>query len=130
MVDTDVFSRAYLPARPDGDAGWRDRLFGRTIAIAVQTAAELRSGARMRNWGERRLQELEGLLAAVQVVPVSETVQSSYVGLTAWARQNAHAIQQRHHVADRWIAATAMAWDLEFASGDGIFDGIDGLRRL
>ncbi len=130
VVDTDAFSFAYLPARPEGGQGWRDRLFGRTIAIAVQTAVKLRSGARMRNWGTRRMDELESRLEAVQIVPVTETVQAGYIDITVWARSNGHAIQQRDHVADRWIAATAMAWDLELASGDGIFDGINGLRRL
>ena len=130
VVDTNAFSLAYLPARTASDTGWRGRLFGRTIAVAVQTAVELRSGARMNNWSARRLEELDTLLASVQVVPVTEAVQASYVGLTVWARQSGHAIHQRGHAADRWIAATAMAWDLELASVDGIFDGIDGLRRL
>lgn len=130
VVDTNAFSLAYLPARPGSDSGWRERLFGRTIAVAVQTAVELRSGARMDNWSARRLEELDNLIAAVQVVPVSEAVQASYVRLTVWARQSGHAIHQRGHAADRWIAATAMTWDLELASADGIFDGIDGLRRL
>jgi predicted nucleic acid-binding protein len=130
VVDTDVFSLAYLPARPGNDSEWRERLFGRTIAVAVQTAVELRSGARMDNWSARRLKELDDLIAAVHVVPVSEAVQASYVRLTVWARQGGHAIHQRGHAADRWIAATAMAWDIELASGDGIFDEIDGLRRL
>ena len=130
VVDTNAFSLAYLPARPGSDSEWRERLFGRTIAVAVQTAVELRSGARMDNWSARRLKELDDLIAAVHVVPVSEAAQASYVRLTVWARQSGHAIHQRGHAADRWIAATAMAWDLELASGDGIFDEIDGLRRL
>ena len=29
----------------------------------------------------------------------------------------------------RWSVATAMAWDPELAAGDGVFDGVDRLRR-
>ncbi len=130
LVDTDVFSRAYLPGQRLRDQDWVSLLFGRTIAVAVQTAVELRSGARMAHWGERRLAELEALIGGVQVVPITDRVQAAYVDLTVWARANSHAVQDKIHVGDRWIAATALAWDLELASADGLFVGVVGLRRL
>ena len=130
LVDTNVFSRAYLPKRRAPSNDWVDRLFGRTLTVAVQTVVELRSGARMAGWGDRKIAELEAWLGAVQVIPVTDRVQASYVDLTAWARAHGHAIHDKPHVADRWIAASAMAWELELASDDGIFDSIDGLRRL
>ena len=49
---------------------------------------------------------------------------------TAWAKQNGHAIHQKIHTADRWVAATALAYGLELAATDGIYDGIAGLSLL
>jgi predicted nucleic acid-binding protein len=61
---------------------------------------------------------------------VSQPVQDRYVDLTAWAKHSGHAVYDKTHTADRWIAATALSHDLELASRDGLFVGIAGLRLL
>jgi predicted nucleic acid-binding protein len=61
---------------------------------------------------------------------VGSTVRDAFVDLTVWGHEHGHAIGQPVHVADRWIAASAIAWGLELATTDGIFDGIDGLQVM
>jgi len=52
LVDTDVFSKVYVPAsRDDVGRAWVAALAGRTVVISVQTAVELRVWPRLRNWG-------------------------------------------------------------------------------
>lgn len=134
LVDTNVISRALLPSRISGKSvaatEWREALLGRSIAIAVQTRVELLTWPLMRDWGAARRDALEAWVAAVPVVDVTADVQAAYVDLTARAKKSGHAIHDRTHVADRWIAATALAARLPLASDDGIFSGIDGLELL
>jgi predicted nucleic acid-binding protein len=46
------------------------------------------------------------------------------------AEHNGHAIHQKVHTADRWVAATALAYGFDLATIDGIYDGIAGLSLL
>lgn len=39
-----------------------------------------------------------------------------------------HALGQKIHEADRWVAATALALELDLVAGDRIFDDVPGLR--
>jgi predicted nucleic acid-binding protein len=39
-----------------------------------------------------------------------------------------HALSQRAHDADRWIAATAVRLGIPLVSNDGIFRGVPGLQ--
>lgn len=100
------------------------------MTIAVQTEVELRTWPLLRGWGEKRTAELAARIAAVGTIQVSPDVQARYIDLTVWARQHGHAIHDKIHTADRWVAATALAHGLELASGDGIYDGIDELDRV
>jgi len=129
LVDTDVFSKVWVihPRDPFGTA-WASALEGRTAVIAVQTAVELRVWPILRSWGDTRTQRLTELVESFPTIQISRDVQDRYVELTAWAKANAHGIQDKAHVGDRWIAATALAHDLELAARDGLYAGISGLR--
>lgn len=131
LVDTDIFSKVF--AGPSGSPDrqrWSSALAGRTVVIAVQTEVELRVWPQLRGWGEARTTALLDQLDSLGTIQVNVPVQDAFVSLTVWARENGHAIGQSDHVADRWIAASALAYDLELASGDGIHDGIRDLVRL
>jgi predicted nucleic acid-binding protein len=131
LLDTDVYSWVYVaPSNNDNRQRWLPVLAGRTIAVAVQTAAELRAWPGIRGWGQTKTEALEAQLKALHVFQVTDNVQSSYTELTVWAKKNGHGIYQKVHTADRWVAATALAYGVEFASNDGIYDGIPDLRRL
>lgn len=134
LVDTNVISRALLPRHISGKsvtaAEWRDALLGRSIVMAVQTRVELLVWPDLADWGPARREALAAWVAAVPVVDVTLDVQAAYVDLTARAKRSGHAIADRTHVADRWIAATALATKLPLASDDGIFFGIQDLELI
>ena len=131
LVDTDVFTQVYIkhPTASLGTA-WTQVLTGRTVVIAVQTEVELRAWPQLSGWNEKRTDALIQRVEAVPRIQVADAVQREYVDLTAWAKHNGHAIHQKIHTADRWVAATALAYGLELAAIDGIFDGVAGLSLL
>lgn len=130
LLDTDVFSYVYVSKSGDQHDRWTPVLAGRTITIPVQVAVELRAWPALRNWGQNRTERLETQITALQIIQVTGSVQSSYVDLTVWAKTNGHAIHAKQHTADRWIAATALAYNLEIAANDGIYDDVPNLMRL
>ena len=131
LLDTDVFSHIYVSSpRSQQGVTWVGLLTGRTVAIAVQTEVELRVWPSLQSWGERRTAELVARIESVARIQVSELVQQEYVRLTVWAKQQGHAIQDKIHTGDRWVAATALAHGLELAAIDDGYDGIDGLNLL
>ncbi|QFG02917.1 PIN domain-containing protein [Tepidiforma bonchosmolovskayae] len=67
LVDTDVLS--YLLRNDSRAAQFAPLLEGRVIVVSFQTVAELYRWALERGFGERRMQELEGLLRRLVVVP-------------------------------------------------------------
>lgn len=131
LVDTVVFSRAFVPEhRSEDGEDWFALLSGRTLVLAVQTEVELRAWPKLKHWGAPKTQRLLTSIDALGRIEVGPTVRDAFVNLTVWGNEDGHAIAQPIHVADRWIAASAMAWGLELATADGIFDAIDGLELL
>jgi predicted nucleic acid-binding protein len=131
LVDTDVFSRVFVATGTSAEGQrWSSALAGRTITIAVQTEVELRAWPLLKRWGSKRTAALEQQLASIGTIQVTSPVQAKFIELTVWAKATGHAIQDKAHTADRWIAATAIAYDLEIAAGDGIYSDVKDLRRL
>ena len=135
LVDTDVMSIAVLAhavtgkRHPDA-ATWQDLLLGRRVVISVQTRVELLTWPLIRRWKEPRTRALRAAVDAVPLLQITDEVQHEYVELTAAAKRSGHAIGDKLHTGDRWIAATALARELPIASRDSIFDGIHGLEVL
>lgn len=137
LLDTDVFSRLLVDKgrKVTGDdlrrrEHWEQTLTGRTLVIAVQTRAELLAWPLISSWGPDRVEALERTLSGIGVVPVDDHVQRSYARLTHWARVNGHGLHGKAHTGDRWIAASAIAFDLPLASDDAIFDRVEVLKLL
>ena len=65
VIDTDVYSAALVPGS-DLAARYEPLLLGRPVVISFQTAAEIRFGAMLRQWGPARLLKLEARIAAVE----------------------------------------------------------------
>ena len=61
---------------------------------------------------------------------MTDRVQATFVTLTADLRASGHALGAKVHTGDRWIAATALAHGLPFASMDGIFLGVQDVRPI
>jgi predicted nucleic acid-binding protein len=122
VVDTDVFSRVVLAARPSsGYEGFVPLLQGVRIVLSAQTVGELLIWARSSSWGPQRVQRLDELIARCAVVPIDRALTEVWADLSVACRQQGHGLQDKQHVADRWIAATAIHLGIPLVSNDGIF---------
>ncbi len=126
LVDTNVFTAPLRDDRPL-QAQYRKHTFGQRIAVAPQTVAEARYGALVGGWGARRLNELARLTAGVSVVPVDDETIEHVAQLRNQCRVIGHALHQRRHNADLWIAAAAVRWSIPLVAHDGVFIGCPGL---
>ena len=132
VVDTDVASWLLDP-RPSPHPEEARRVIGdRSRVVSFVTVAELRYGAVRAGWGELRLRQLERSLADLDVIQTSALLIERCASFRAELSRVGHALAQKIHEADRWVAATAVALDLELVAGDGIFENVAGLdlRRI
>lgn len=105
-------------------------LVGRSPAIAVQTRAELLVWPELRRWSADRAGSLRNQLDNTPTVPVDELVIEAFVRLTVSCRRNGHALGQKEHVGDRWVAATAIAIHRPLLAADAIYSHAPGLELL
>jgi hypothetical protein len=75
VIDTDVFGAEL--GRSPLVALYEPIIVGRPAFISFQTAAELRYGALRRQWGEKRMRELEAKIAAAVTVHTGPELRSS-----------------------------------------------------
>lgn len=129
VIDTEVLAASLIPG---SDLSARDEplIVGRPVFISIQTAAELRYGARLRDWGSARMRRLEAHLASAEIVHSGPDLIEIYAQLRVDCQRGGAALAQREHDADRWIAATAVRLGLPLVSNDGIFKNAPGLTRL
>ena len=92
--------------------------------------AEMRFGAEVAGWGERRRSILDRLVERSAVMPPLTAVVDAYVDLRTACSSAGHGLGAKEHEADRCVAAAAIAAGLPLASEDSIFDGVDGLLRV
>lgn len=132
LVDTDVFSLLFvrLGSSDTRIARWRERLTGRQVLISFQTRTESLVGALVDGWGERRMLELRVILDRTPTVGVDNVVIDAHVALSAECRRTGHALHDKFHTADRWVAACAIAKGVEPLAGDDIYAGTPGLGLL
>lgn len=132
VIDTDVASWLLDP-RPSPHAEEARRVVAdRSRVVSFVTVTELRYGASRAGWGELRRRRLERSLADLDVIQTSEALIDRCASLRAEASRAGHALAQKIHEADRWVAATALVLGLELVAGDGIFENLPGLdiRRI
>lgn len=127
MVDTSVFSARLLRRASALDDLYHPILAGRPAVISFQTAAEVRHGAIKGGWGLARLRRLETRLAEVDIAWAGPELVASYAQLRADCERVGHALGQRIHDADRWVAATAIRLGLPIVAHDGVFRDVPGL---
>ncbi len=126
VIDTDVLG-ADLARRSALAERYEPIIVGIPAFISFQTAAELRYGALRRNWGDRRMRELEARIAAAETIDTGPELIIVYAQLRAVCERIGHALAQREHDAERWVAATALRLGFPLVSNDGIFDSVPGL---
>ena len=121
VVDTDVFSALLVPGSALARS-YSPLLVGRPAFLSFQTVAELRSGALRRSWGSARLGRLDAEISRAEIVHTGPDLVDIYVGLRVVCEHAGHALSQREHDADRWIAATALRLGVALVSNDRIFE--------
>ena len=127
MVDTDVFSARLVPDSPLARR-YEPLLVGRIEFVSFQTVAEVRYGAQLRGWGDTRLARMEAEIARTEVVHSGNDLIAVYADLRVACHRAGHALGQREHDADRWIAATALRLGVPLLSNDVGFRGAPGLE--
>jgi predicted nucleic acid-binding protein len=126
VIDTDVFG-ADLVRKSVLAERYEPIIVGSPAFISFQTAAELRYGAMRRQWGESRMRELAVKIAAAETVHTGPELVVVYARLRAECAGIGHALSQREHDADRWVAATAIRLGVPLVSNDGIFENVPEL---
>lgn len=102
----------------------------RSEFLSFQTLAEVRYGAQLRNWGAARLRRMEVAVSRIDVVHSGEDLIRAYANLRVACERAGHALYQREHDADRWIAATAIRLGMPLVSNDGVFRDTPGLEWI
>jgi predicted nucleic acid-binding protein len=126
VIDTDVFSADLVPGSRLAER-YGPLIAGRPAFISFQTVAELRYGAIRRGWGEARMRKLDAKIHRVEVVHTGPELVALCAQLRADCAAIGHALAQREHNADRWIAATAIRIEIPLVSNDAIFRDVPGL---
>ncbi len=127
VVDTDVYSSRLIPNSTLARR-YEPLLLGRIEFVSFQTVAETRYGAMLRGWGASRMRRMEAEIARIEVIHTGAELIRSYAELRVACQRAGHALSQREHDADRWIAATAIRLGLPLVSNDGIFEKTPKLR--
>lgn len=130
VIDTMVFSWSLVAQQTEVSQRYARHLVGRTLVLAAQTVAEVRYGARQRSWGEARRTALEQRIARLPVAGADDQLATVYAELKYQCTRVGHALGQKMHDGDRWIAATAIRYAIPLVSHDGIFRGAPGLNLI
>ncbi len=136
LLDTDVFSAIYTTPKALAERQnhpvdtWTKLLTGKRTVISFQTRAEILAGAFSAGWRAPRLDQARAQLDAIPTIDEDREVVEVFAHLTADCRKVGHALADKHHTADRWIAACAIAKGLPLLTGDGIYAGAPGLELL
>lgn len=128
VVDTMAVSALVNATRqPEPAAEYSALIAGRPIVISFATVTELRYGASKAGWGQLRKRALERDLERFVVVQPDDQLMSICADLRTYCEAAGHALGQKLHEADRWIAATALRLELELASDDAVFHDVPSL---
>ena len=130
VVDTMVISWL-LDERPNPLADrYRELIGPAAVLLAFQTVAELRYGAIRAGWGELRWRRLERSIAEVTVVQPDDQMITTCAELRAQCQRIGHALADKLHDGDRWIAATALRLRCPLVSHDGLFAHTPALQLI
>lgn len=93
----------------------------------MQTIAELRYGALVAGWGERRLAALGTLIEQLTIIEIDDDLAWEHARLRLACRRAGHALVAPVHAADLWVAASALYLGLPLVTDDAVFEGTPGL---
>ena len=126
IVDTSVVSILYNRIDNDVFQFYEQSLAGYELQVSFQTLEEIRFGAYLRNWGKRRICEMQEHLSQFDVVWPDSDVVDACARLRSQTRRAGRELSQ----ADAWIAATAATLECPLASDDRDFDDIPEISLI
>ena len=130
VVDTMVISWLFED-RPNPLADrYRELIGSEPVVLAFQTVMELRFGALRAGWGLLRRRRLERRIAEIAVVQPDDAMITACAELRMRCQQAGHALGDKLHDGDRWIAATAIRLGVPLASDDRLFNAAPGLQII
>lgn len=122
-----VSALANVDRDPAAAARCRATIGDRPVVVSFVTVTEMRFGAIKAGWGEVRQRGLERVLARLVVVQPDDELMRTCAELRADCVTRGHALGDKVHEADRWVAATAIALGVELVSRDDVFRNVTGL---
>lgn len=130
VIDTMVFGSMFVE-QPNPTAERYRTLIGHSpVMLSFQTVTELRFGALRANWGELRRRRLERRISELTVAQPDDETMTVCAQLRVDCQRIGHALADKIHNGDRWIAAAAIRLNVPLVSDDGIFNDVPGLRLL
>jgi len=124
LADTNVVSYLFRNSKLGID--YRYLISGRPTGVTALTVEELHYGAAADGWGERRIGQLHMFLADFIVVATPAAVAEICGHLRAQRARVGRVIE----LADAWVAATALWYDLPVVTHDRDLERIPGLSVL
>ncbi len=109
---------------------YRELIADRPVLVAFQTVTELRYGALRAGWGELRRRRLERRIAELAIVQPDDAMIALCAELRFRCQQAGHALSDKLHDDDRWIAATVLRLEIPLVSHDGVFGATPGLGLI
>lgn len=130
VADTMVISWLF-DDRPNRLADNYRMLIGtRQVLLAFQTSMELRYGALRAGWGDLRRRRLERRIGELTVADSDDEMTVACAHLRARCARIGHALGDKLHDGDRWIAAAAVRLGVPLVSHDKLFRGVPGLELI
>ena len=135
VVDTVIVSAILVGTQRRREAELLERydvhLRGRSLVLSFATVSELRFGALNADWGSARKKRMEDwfIEVATVVMPDNDLV-NVCASLRNKCRRQGHALSDKIHDSDRWIASTAIRYGIPLISDDAIFEDAPELVLL
>lgn len=124
ILDTDAFS--FLFSKRPQAANYGTVWSSRVPALTFVSVAELRFGAIVSGWGQKRRSDLEAGIRRCVLLPFDDQLSTVWAELRARAPKAGLALGAKTQANDCWIAACGVYYDAPILTGNiGHFDGLD-----
>lgn len=124
ILDTDAFS--FLFSQRPQAANYGTALKGRIPALTFVSVAELRYGAMVSGWGDRRRASLEASIRRCVLLPFDDQLCTVWAQLRSRARAAGLALAAETQANDCWIAACGVYYEAPILTGNvRHFAGLD-----